>query len=156
MVGLDLEDYNPETGELTVKHGKGNKARIAHLTNGAVRAMGDWLAIRGGDPGPLLLPINKGGHLQPRRMTNQAVYNALAKRAELAGVSDITPHDLRRTFISDLLDAGEDLSIVAGMAGHESVITTQRYDRRPEAARAKAATKLHLPYHGRQPKRNEG
>ncbi len=152
VVKLNLEDYNLDTGELTVKHGKGNKARIAHLTNGATRAMADWLAIRGNDPGPLLWPINKGGHLQYRGMTNQAVYNALAKRAELAGVSDITPHDLRRTFISDLLDAGADISTVAGMAGHENVTTTQRYDRRPEAAKAKAAGLLHLPYHGRQGK----
>lgn len=149
VTGLDLSDYDPLTGALTVRHGKGNKARITYLTNGAGRAMADWLAIRGNDPGALFWPINKGGALQPRRMTNQAVYNALAKRGEGAGVADFSPHDLRRTFISDLLDAGADIATVAKLAGHASVTTTQRYDRRPEAAKAKAAGLLHLPYHGR-------
>lgn len=149
VTGLDLSDFDPLTGALTVRHGKGNKARITYLANGAGRAMADWLAIRGNEPGALFWPINKGGALQVRRMTNQAVYNALAKRGELAGVADFSPHDLRRTFISDLLDAGADIATVAKLAGHASVTTTQRYDRRPEAAKAKAAGLLHLPYHGR-------
>jgi len=149
VAGLDLEDYDQETGALTVRHGKGNKARTTYLVNGAMHAMGDWLGIRGEEQGPLFWPINKGGRLQPRRMTNQAVYNVLAKRGEQAGVKDLSPHDLRRTVISDLLDAGADIATVAKLAGHESVNTTQRYDRRPEAAKAKAASLLHVPYHGR-------
>ena len=54
-------------------------------------------------------------------MTNQAVYNILKKRAEGAGVSEFSPHDLRRTFVSDLLEAGADIAIVSKMAGHELV-----------------------------------
>lgn len=149
VVKLDLADYDPESGALTVRHGKRNKARITYLANGAGRALGDWLAVRGLDPGPLFYPINKGGKLQPRRMSHQAVYNALGKRGELAGVGNFSPHDLRRTFISDLLDAGADIATVAHLAGHESVTTTQRYDRRPEAAKQKAAGLLHVPYRGR-------
>ena len=149
VVGLDLGDFDPETGALTVRHGKRNKARIAYLANGAGRAMVDWLVVRGNEPGPLFWPINKGGNLHPRRMTNQAVYNVLAKRGEQAGVTNFSPHDLRRTVISDLLDAGADIATVARLAGHSSVTTTQRYDRRPEAAKAKAANLLHVPYHGR-------
>ena len=149
VAALDLESYNAETGALTVLHGKGNKARMTYLVNGARRAMADWMAIRGNEPGPLFYPVNKGGHLQPRRMTNQAVYNCLLKRGDQAGVKDLSPHDLRRTFISDLLDAGADISTIAGLAGHASVTTTQRYDRRPEAAKAKAANLLHVPYKGR-------
>jgi integrase/recombinase XerD len=149
VVSLDLSDYDPESGALTVRHGKRNKARVTYLTNGAMRAMSDWLAIRGAEPGALFWPINKGGRPTPRRMTNQAVYNALAKRGELAKVKEFSPHDLRRTFISDLLDAGADIATVARLAGHASVTTTQRYDRRPEAAKQKAAGLLHLPYRGR-------
>jgi len=149
VVNLDLSDYDLETGALTVRHGKRNKARVSYISNGAGNAISDWIAIRGNDPGPLLYPVNKGGHLIPRRMTNQAVYNALAKRGKQAGVSDFSPHDLRRTFISDLLDAGADITTVAKLAGHASVNTTAHYDRRPEAVKAKAAGLLHLPYHGR-------
>lgn len=149
VADLDLVDYDPETGALTVRHGKGNKARINYLANGAGRAMADWLKMRGSAPGPLFYPINRGGHITPRRITNQAVYNTLQKRGDEARVKDFSPHDLRRTFISDLLDAGADISTVAKMAGHASVNTTTRYDRRPEAAKQKAAGLLHLPYRGR-------
>ena len=150
VINLDLSDYNPDNGELTVRHGKNNKARIAHMTNGAIYALDDWFAVRGSEPGPMLYPINKAGIHTQRRMTNQAVYNALIKRGNQAGVKDLSPHDLRRTFITDLLEAGADLSIVADMAGHKRIDTTRRYDRRPEAAKAKAAGLLHLPYRGRK------
>jgi site-specific recombinase XerD len=58
-------------------------------------------------------------------------------------------HDLRRTFVSDLLDTGADIATVAKMAGHASVSTTARYDRRPEEARRKAVGLLHVPYRRR-------
>jgi site-specific recombinase XerD len=148
LVKLDLADYDVSANTFKVK-GKGNKERLGHLPAGAAAALGDWLMIRGDDPGPLFLAIRKGGHTWPGRLTTQAVYHILQTRAGLAGVKDFSPHDFRRTFVGDLLDAGADISTVQKMAGHASVSTTQRYDRRPEAAKRKAADLLHVPYQPR-------
>lgn len=149
VVKLELSDYETETGKLIVK-GKGKKERTAYITGGAARALGDWLSIRGEDPGALFVAINKGGILSMGRITSQAIYNMLQKRAEQAGVKSFSPHDMRRTFVSDLLDNGADITTVSKMAGHASVTTTARYDRRPEEAKRKAAGLLHVPYHGRE------
>ncbi len=81
-----------------------------------------------------------------QHMTPKAVYKMVAKRSSQAGITNLSPHDFRRTFVSDLLAAGEDISIVSKMAGHANVQTTARYDRRPEEAKRKAARKLHLAY----------
>jgi site-specific recombinase XerD len=80
--------------------------------------------VRSNQEGALILPVNKSGKVINRRMTTQAIYNVLQKRAEEFGVSDFSPHDLRRTFASDLLDAGSDIATVAKMVGHAFVNTT--------------------------------
>ena len=80
-----------------------------------------------------------------QRMTGQAIRDVISRRAQEAGIEHASPHDLRRTFVSDLLDAGVDITTVAKMAGHAYVQTTARYDRRGEAAKRKAARSLHVP-----------
>ncbi len=150
-VALDAGDYNAENGALTVKRGKGRKARITYLPTGAREAMSVWLELRqqvlAEDAGPLFLPVLKSGRIVVRRLTDQAVLTILVKRAKQAGVKHLSPHDLRRTFISDLLDAGADISTVQKLAGHANVTTTARYDRRGEATKQKAAELLHVPFH---------
>ena len=141
-----VQFLDPESGQVTVRSGKGRKDRTAYVTNGAQDALDDWLVLRGDSPGPLFWPVNKGGVLQPRGLTAQAVYNLLKKRAEEAGVKDFSPHDFRRTFVGDLLDRGVDIVTVQKMAGHANVTTTGRYDRRPEQVKQQAAQKLHFPY----------
>ncbi len=74
----------------------------------------------------------------------------LNKRAEQANVKEFSPHEIRRTFISDLLDAGADIATVAKMAGHKNVRTNMCYDRQPEEAKQKAAKLLHVPYQKRK------
>ena len=151
VVALALEDYDPETGGLTVRQGKGRKDRLGYASNGAQAALDAWLAVRGGESGPLFLPIDKGGTIHRRRMTDQAVLVVLQKRAKPAGVARFSPHDLLRSFISDLLAKRADLDTVQQLAGDANVSTTARYDRRGEKAKRKAAELLHVPYAGPTP-----
>ncbi len=145
-VALDLADYQPDTGALTVRGGKGRKDRIVYAPNGAADALADWIGLRGSEPGSLFHPVNKGDRILPRRMTDQAVLGIVRRRGLEAGVAHFSPHDLRRTFVSDLLDAGADISTAKRLAGHSSETTTGRYDRRGEEAKIKAARLLHVPY----------
>ncbi len=128
--------------------GKGNRERLVHATGGAARALERWLAFRGEEPGPLLVPVTRGGRVQLRRLNDQAVFVILRRLAARARVAPFSPHDCRRTFISDLLDLGVDIATVQRMAGHRDVTTTARYDRRPEQAKRRAAELLHVPFAG--------
>ncbi len=99
-------------------------------------------------PGPLLYRIRKGGHIVPERLTDQAIWVILEKRLTQARVKPFTPHDLRRTFAGEMLDAGVDLVTVQHLMGHASPVTTSRYDRRDEKSKMEAATKIHFPMVG--------
>jgi site-specific recombinase XerD len=144
-VTLELEDYDAERSTLRVL-GKGNKERLAHLPSGARAAVDAWLLHRGTEPGPLLWPTDHGRQVAPRRMAVDTIRHAIDRLGQRAGVSKFSPHDLRRTYVSDLLGAGADLATVQALVGHSAPTTTARYDRRGEAVRAKAAELIHVPY----------
>ena len=153
IVALTLADYDMDTGKLMVQ-GKGRKERTVYLPDSANEYLVNWLDIRNEsdssalEDAPLFCPINRGGNLQYRPMTSQAIYNLLRKRAAEAGVKEFSPHDFRRTFAGDMLDAGADIVTVANIMGHASVNTTARYDRRPDQAKKKAAELIHVPAPG--------
>ena len=86
---------------------------------------------------------------------DQAVYGILQARAAKAKVRAFSPHDLRRSCVSDLL--GVDISVVERFVGHANVTTTARYDRRGEQAKKKAAKALCVPIVASDPgSANEG
>lgn len=145
-VSLDIDDYDGDSGELRVRFGKGGRSRTVYAANGAKAALNAWLQARGDEPGPLLHPINKGGLIQRRRLSDQSVLGALRRRAKQAGVAAFSSHDMRRTMISHLLDNGADIATVQRLAGHATAVTTSQYDRRGEATKRKAAELLHVPY----------
>lgn len=150
VVTLDMSDYDTDIHTVHVRTAKGHNDYLAHIAqDGAQRALADWLDVRGDETGPLFWPVNKGGRMVNRRLSPQAIYNMLRKRAEQAGVDHFSPHDLRRTLAGDLLDAGADIVTVQKILGHAAVTTTARYDRRPEDVKRKAAGLIHVPYRGR-------
>jgi site-specific recombinase XerD len=141
-VSLNLDDFNRSTGALEIRFGKGKKNRMVYLPEAAIALVEKWLNLRGEEPGPLLFPIRKGGEIQFRQMTDDGVLKILQRRAFLAGVDSFSPHDFRRTFCSDLLDAGVDIVTVQKLAGHASPVTTAKYDRRGEETKRRAVQHL--------------
>ena len=144
-VALQLADYDGE-GSVKVRTGKGRKERIVYSANGGRAAIDAWIRVRGAWDGALLCPVAKGGRLQQRGITAQAVMHRLRFLGKRAGIDNLSPHDLRRSFVGELLDAGADISSVQQLAGHASVTTTARYDRRGERAKQRTAELLHVPY----------
>jgi site-specific recombinase XerD len=146
---LTLADvrFDGDAAILTVC-GKRNKERAVPIRNGALAALRDWLAVRGDAAGALFWPVLKGGRLVNQHMTSQAIYLLMRKRSRRANVAAFSPHDMRRTFAGDLLDAGADISTVQRLMGHASTSTTAGYDRRGERAKRDAAGRLHYPYQG--------
>lgn len=145
-VGLELVDVEGDTDALLVRHGKGGKQRRVAIGNGTREAVRAWLDVRGSEPGALLCPVRKGGTVEVRPMTAQAAYAALSRRCEAAGLEGVTPHDFRRTLISDMLDDGVDISTVSKIVGHSAITTTARYDRRDEHAGRRAINGRPVPY----------
>ncbi len=154
LAALTLDDYTPAPPALRVLHGKNDKQRAVPIPASAAAALDRWLGRRGREPGALFVPIDQAGRVADvgdsdgagmRGLSAHAIYKMLNKRARQAGVPPLTPHDMRRTFVGDLLTAGNDISAVQRMAGHASVTTTQRYDRRGEEVMRKAADTLHFP-----------
>jgi hypothetical protein len=122
-----------------------------YISNGGLDALGDWIEARGDRPGPLFPRLRRlpaGAYeVTSDRLTTGGVRDLVNRRAVAAGVEDeVRPHDFRRSVASELLDAGIDLATVARLLGHPNVATTQRYDRRPEAALASAVSKIRFPY----------
>lgn len=148
IVALDVDDFDQESGRVRVRRGKGAKDRETYLATSGCAAVEAWLTFRGDGPGPLLLPVHRAGEIRRERLSTHAIYMALRRIAQRAGVAAFSPHDLRRSFVSDLIDAGADIGAVQRLAGHANVTTTLRYDRRPEAAKMRAAGLLHIPFGG--------
>lgn len=135
VCGVDVEHWSEKDGSIAVL-GKGNKWRTVYPPRLGRELLKSWLERRGTAPGPLVLPAAKFGDAVVHwRMTDNGVYRLLQGIAKRAQVADFTPHDLRRTFITRLLDKGGDALTVSKLAGHNNVQTTLRYDKRGEAAK---------------------
>jgi site-specific recombinase XerD len=146
VVALDLVDYNLDENSVRIRSGKGDRERIVYLAEGLQESLSVWLQLRGDYAGPLFCPISKNGNLlTKRRLSDQAIAYILGQRVKATGIEKASPHDFRRTFISNLLDAGADISTVQQLAGHANVTTTARYDRRGDEAKKRAARLISVP-----------
>jgi integrase/recombinase XerD len=127
-VGLDVDDIDTEEGVVRL-FGKGSKERIVPLGSYAVQALSAYL-VRGrptfaakGKGTPAVFLNQRGSRLS--RQSAWAVMRAAADRADLGG--HLSPHTLRHSFATHLLDGGADVRVVQELLGHASVTTTQIY-----------------------------
>ncbi len=128
LAGLNDGDLDLPAGALRVR-GKGRRERVAPIGSYAVSALNDWLAVRElssqekkGPQAPVF--INKFG----RRLTTRSVGRLLEKHLQTSGLDHrTTPHTLRHSFATHLLDAGADIRSVQELLGHKSLVTTQIY-----------------------------
>lgn len=147
LAGLRLTDYAAPAHTLTIRPGRGRRERLVPLARGAAGALDDWLAVRGDHHGALFLPVNRAGRVRGTSLTAQSVYSAVVKRVAEAGLTaSLSPEDLRRTFVGALIESGADLATVQQLAGHASLATTARYDRRRHAADPDIDALIDVPY----------
>jgi len=99
-VALDLADYDLTTGTLRLQCANRPEANPLVVAQPARRALELWIQIRGREAGALFNPVNKGGRIERRRLSEQAIYIACQKRANEAGLPPTSPEDLRRAHTS--------------------------------------------------------
>ena len=128
-VGLDVDELDLETGVVKL-YGKGSKERIVPVGSYAREAVTAYLVrarpalASGGKGGPALFLNGRGG-----RLTRQGAWGILKAAATRAGLpaDRVSPHTLRHSFATHLLDGGADVRVVQELLGHASVTTTQVY-----------------------------
>jgi len=123
LVGLNLDQLNPDLGIVRVM-GKGRKERIVPVGVKALEALKDYLEERGVSRGEEAIFMNSLGG----RLTTRSVGRLIKKYTRHSGIfRKVSPHSLRHTFATHLLDAGADIREIQEMLGHSSLSTTQRY-----------------------------
>ena len=144
LVGVSDGDLDFEAGVVRVR-GKGRRERLAPIGSYATRALRRWLRVRNlharepsGPEAPVF--VNKFG----RRITTRSVGRMLEKYLKLTGLDTrTTPHSLRHSFATHLLDRGADIRSVQELLGHKSLVTTQIYTHVSTAALRKVYEKAH-------------
>lgn len=123
LVGIDLDDIELRA-RLVKVHGKGSKERIVPFGSKAEEAIRAYLAVRAADPDEQALFVNYRG----QRITTRSVrrlFDGYLRDASLR--KGISPHTMRHSFATHLLNAGADLRGIQELLGHASLSTTQKY-----------------------------
>ena len=141
LVKLERRDY--DSGILTVRQGKGRKYREIHVADTVDKAIRAWLKVSANEAESALFSrIQRNGKVVSQPLTTTGLTGILAELQKTSKIAQFTPHDMRRTFITRLLEQGVDINIVRQLAGHKDISTTTRYDYRDDDMKAKASQRL--------------
>jgi integrase/recombinase XerD len=127
-VGLDTRHLDLTADPSVLLSGKGGKQRFVPVGSYAVRALEAYLVrgrpvlAAGRRPGTAVFLNARGG-----RLTRQGAWGVIGEAADRSGISGVSPHTLRHSFATHLLDGGADIRVVQELLGHASVTTTQVY-----------------------------
>jgi integrase/recombinase XerD len=144
ICSLNLSDIDFKSGILFVREGKGRKHRQIYLAADILQALLEWKKYRNGNRDALFSKIIKSGKVTDSRLSSSGLDYMLASLQTLSSVEKFTPHDLRRTFITQLLEKGVDINTVRQLAGHSDVSTTTRYDKRDVEWQKKASRDMNF------------
>ncbi len=143
-------DIDLTRDEFSVR-GKGDKVRVVFLSPSAKKAVGEYLKKRGDMSDALFVSYGKGG---PKgkdlpRITPRSVERMVKQYAVKAGITrKVTPHVIRHSFATDLLEGGADLRSVQALLGHANIATTQVYTHVTD----KHLREVHRTFHGKRRK----
>ena len=141
LVNLERQDY--DNGILTVRQGKGRKYREIHVADAVDKAIRAWLKVGADEADSALFNrIQRNGKVASQPLTTTGLTGILAELQQTAGIARFTPHDMRRTFITRLLEQGVDINTVRQLAGHSDISTTASYDHRGDEAKVMASQRL--------------
>ncbi|EBU1043399.1 site-specific integrase [Salmonella enterica] len=141
LVKLERRDY--DNGILTVRQGKGRKYREIHVADAVDKAIRAWLKVSVNEAeNALFSRIQRNGKTASQPLTTTGLTGILVELQHTSGIARFTPHDMRRTFITRLLEQGVDINTVRKLAGHSDISTTTRYDCRGESMKISASRRI--------------
>lgn len=124
--GVDLGDYEPDTGRLFIARAKNDKQGTVYITHDGKEAIAGWLAVRGDAPGPLLCPIARGGHVRIARVLPEALRVWWHRLRNAAGLPHSWPHCARASFITDVAER-RGVDVAQKLARHARLDQTGEY-----------------------------
>jgi integrase/recombinase XerD len=146
LCGLKVGDVDIDGAVLTC-HGKGSKQRRIPIGKSAVHWLQRYLAIRDRSGSQPILFLNRG-----RGLTRQLAWSIIKTHAASAQVPDISPHTLRHSFGTHLMQHGADSRSVQAMLGHADISTTEIYTHITDLHMRKAYDRFHPRAHGKDPR----
>ncbi|QTO52783.1 site-specific integrase [Duffyella gerundensis] len=141
LVKLERRDYG--NGILTVRQGKGRKYREIHVAETVDKAIRAWLKVSANEAeNALFSRIQRNDKIVGQSLTTTGLTGILAELQQTSSIARFTPHDMRRTFITRLLEQGVDINTVRQLVGHRDISTTTRYDCRGDSMKISASRRI--------------